>query len=69
MLAQNRKVVGGDGRQLIYVPMQGAAPGGTAAPAQAIVPELVSPTVDANPAAPVRSGRSGRTSGREEVVR
>ena len=69
VLAQNRKVVGGDGRQLIYVPMQGAAPAGTAAPTQAIVPELVSPTVDANPAAPVRSGRSGRTSGREEVVR
>ena len=65
VLAQNRKVVGGDGRQLIYVPMQGAnATAG--APQQGIVPELVSPAVTASEPDSVRSGRTGRSQGREE---
>ena len=65
VLAKNRKVVGGDSRQLIYVPM---GQGRTSAPPASIVPELVSPTVDAttdprsNPEQglprPDRSGRS-----------
>ena len=67
VLAQNRKVVGGDGRQLIYVPMRdgGRTPD---APVQAVVPELVAPAAAAN-ADPVRTGRSGRTTSREEDVR
>ena len=67
VLANNRKVVGGDGRQLIYVPMRDGAQA-PAAPVQAGVPELVAPAVEANAADPVRSGRGGRTT-REEGVR
>lgn len=69
VLARNRKVVGGDGRQLIYVPMAGSAQ--PAAPAPAVLPDLVSPPVQANAAAedPARPGRGGRPAGREEVVR
>lgn len=68
VLARNRKVVGGDGRQLIYVPMQQDA---RPAPAsQAVLPDLVSPTVEATaPEASARPGRSGRPAGREESVR
>ena len=54
VLADNRKVVGGDSRQLIYVPMTGQ--GGSAPPL--LTPEIVSPTVNATSeeaAAPVRS--------------
>ena len=69
VLAQNRKVVGGDGRQLIYVPMQGATTTMPAPQQQGIVPELVSPTVTTTEQDPVRSGRSGRTQGREEATR
>lgn len=62
VLADNRKVVGGDGRQLIYVPMQGA--NAVPPPAPAILPQLVSPTVEATvePARPARKGR-------EETIR
>ena len=68
VLAQNRKVVGGDGRQLIYVPMRdgGRTPD---APVQAVVPELVAPAGATTTADPVRTGRSGRTTSREEDVR
>ncbi len=58
VMAGNRKVVGGDGRQLIYVPMEGAK-GVMPAPATAIVPDLVSPMVNATDDG-VRSGRKGR---------
>lgn len=70
VLADNRTVVGGDGRQLIYVPMQGgkAAGSATTAPPAALAPELISPTVEAT-AEPARSARSGRAAGREEGVR
>ncbi|RZA21023.1 MAG: FtsH protease activity modulator HflK [Lysobacteraceae bacterium] len=63
VLAGNRTVVGGDGRQLIYVPMQGAnaaqSAGSTQAQAQAILPDLVSPTVEAT-TDQARPGRKGR---------
>ena len=68
VLAENRKVVGGDGRQLIYVPMQGATTTQPALPSQAILPDLVSPTVEATND-PVRAGRQARGAGREENVR
>ena len=67
VMAGNRKVVGGDGRQLIYVPMDGAKTS-MPAPATAIVPDLVSPTVNATEDA-VRKGRQGRPEGREEASR
>ena len=67
VLARNRKIVGGDGRQLIYVPLDGAA---KQAPAQAMLPELWAPTgAAAAPEAQARPGRSGRPAGREENVR
>ena len=67
VMAGNRKVVGGDGRQLIYVPMEGTK-SAMPAPATALVPDLVSPTVNATEDA-VRTGRQGRPEGREGVSR
>src|SRR5690606_21980057 len=68
VLAENRKVVGGDGRQLIYVPMPGAGAPVHASALPAVAPDLVSPTVQAETGG-VRSGRSSRPAGREEVQR
>ena len=56
VLAENRKVVGGDGRQLIYVPM----PGDRTATAPALVPtEVIAPaaTASGGDARPQRSPR------------
>lgn len=67
VLSDNRKVIGGDGRQLIYVPMDGKRSSPSAA-VQGIIPaELVSPTVNAttNDTRPERSARPGR----DEVTR
>ena len=51
VLADNRKVVGGDGRQLIYVPMPGQSGSGSAGPS--VLPqEILSPTVTATETAP-----------------
>ena len=58
VMAGNRKVVGGDSRQLIYVPMDGAK-GAMPAPATAIVPDLVSPMVNVTDDS-VRNGRKSR---------
>lgn len=61
VMARNRKIIGGDGRQLIYVPMgQGNTAG--AAPSPALVPELLSPAVNATTDLP----RPDRASGRGE---
>ncbi|MEF9978536.1 MAG: FtsH protease activity modulator HflK [Thermomonas sp.] len=71
VLSENRTVVGGDGRQLIYVPMQGAkSPNAAAstAPPAALAPELVSPTVNVVEDS-ARSGRQGRPEGREGASR
>lgn len=72
VLAENRKVVGGDGRQLIYVPMvgQGAAGGnvpGMLPQAPAAV-EAILPT-DTQDIGASRPQRSARPTGREEVTR
>ena len=54
VLADNRKIVGGDGRQLIYVPMAGQ--GGGSAPAQPLLtPDIVSPPVSAEASRPARN--------------
>ena len=72
VLAGNRKIVGGDSRQLIYVPMEGQ--GGTSSgQAPLLTPEVLAPEVVSNPTATsdstnTRSGRTPRT-GREEVSR
>lgn len=67
VLGENRKVVGGDGRQLIYVPMQGQA--GTTTSAPPVLPsDLVAPTVNAI-GNEVRPERSARPTGREEATR
>lgn len=47
VLADNRKVVGGDGRQLIYVPMGNATVPASATPL--LPPETIAPTVNAIP--------------------
>ncbi|MFP5374544.1 MAG: FtsH protease activity modulator HflK [Gammaproteobacteria bacterium] len=67
VLAENRKVVGGDSRQLIYVPMAGrgtAAGAASPAPAQPLLtPEVVSPALEGNAAGasprPTRQPRNG----------
>ncbi|HET6434703.1 MAG TPA: FtsH protease activity modulator HflK [Xanthomonadaceae bacterium] len=69
VLAENRKVVGGDSRQLLYVPMAGQA-GGAQATRPMLTPDLVAPTVTSTPDdSEVRPGRSGRPDGREEASR
>ncbi|WP_202839859.1 FtsH protease activity modulator HflK [Luteimonas saliphila] len=64
VLADNRKVVGGDGRQLIYVPMNQAA-GGSDSPAPPVLPaDIVSPPVGATPDASLpRPTRGARADG------
>ena len=61
VLAKNRVVVGGDGRQLIYVPMPTPTAATTAPP---LLPDVLSPTVsatgDADDARPGRDRGDGR---------
>jgi modulator of FtsH protease HflK len=60
VLANNRKVVGGDSRQLLYLPMsptRGSGAQQTSAPA-ALPPELLAPTVTATPESTIRPPRS-----------
>lgn len=68
VVAGNRKVVGGDGRQLIYVPMPAQA-GGASGGAPAVLPsDVVMPAVQST-APSARSERPDRPAGREEVER
>ena len=72
VLARNRKVIGGDGRQLIYVPM-GNAPGatqpqsGTATPAPA--GEALLPVIESSPDNLRDGTRDGSRTGRGEASR
>ncbi len=68
VLAGNRTIVGGDGRQLIYVPMEKPAGGGATAAPPLLTPDLVAPTVNAAPDDDVRPGRNPR-GGDEEPSR
>lgn len=56
VLANNRKVIGGDSRQLLYLPV---APGrgGAQTAAPALPPEVVAPTVTATPESSIRPQR------------
>ena len=74
VLAGNRKIVGGDSRQLIYVPMEGQG-GASSSQPPLLTPEVLSPEITAtqsggtdSDSAATRSGRTPRT-GREEVTR
>lgn len=68
VLSGNRKVVGGDSRQLIYVPMAEQERSGTAAGrAPMLTPDIISPSVTSESDA--RVGRTGRPVGREETTR
>ncbi|MGS1079958.1 FtsH protease activity modulator HflK [Pseudoxanthomonas beigongshangi] len=68
MRQNNRKVIGGDSRQLIYLPMP--AQGGANAAAPAPTPEVVMPAVESSATTPLRSAeRPARPAGREESGR
>ena len=68
VLANNRTVVGGDSRQLIYVPMAQKGSGASAAPL--LSPDLIAPTVNATTDDDVRPDRNPRGgSGDEEPTR
>jgi membrane protease subunit HflK len=71
VLADNRKVIGGDSRQLIYVPMAGAGAASAPSAAQAALPsEIVMPSVESTPSGSARSAvRTPRPAGREEPQR
>jgi modulator of FtsH protease HflK len=69
VLGGNRKVVGGDGRQLIYVPMgQGATTATTSAVPNVLPADLVAPTITSTPNDP-RADRGERVDERAEVTR
>ncbi|MGH8078050.1 MAG: FtsH protease activity modulator HflK, partial [Lysobacter sp.] len=70
VLAGNRKIVGGDSRQLLYVPMAekaGTKPAGNGT--ALLAPELLAPAVTASAEADARVGRTARPVGREEPNR
>jgi membrane protease subunit HflK len=79
VLSENRKVVGGDGRQLIYVPMPGAGNGGANASGNTssntlppLPVDIAAPTVNATTGdadSDARPERSTRPNGREEPSR
>ena len=69
VFARNRKVVGADSRQLIYVPMPGAAAGVAPSVPPVIGAEAVLPAIESAPE-PLRSGvRDPQRSGRQEPAR
>ena len=65
VLAENRKVVGGDGRQLIYVPMERGAGGASSSVVPVLPQDLIAPPVSATPEVLPRPDRGSR----EENVR
>ncbi|QNP40060.1 FtsH protease activity modulator HflK [Lysobacter solisilvae (ex Woo and Kim 2020)] len=64
VLAENRTIVGGDSRQLIYVPMGDKRPPPSAASAPLLTPDVLSPAVNADasnePGRPSRGSRPTR---------
>ncbi|MDL5368215.1 FtsH protease activity modulator HflK [Xanthomonas sp. NCPPB 2654] len=78
VLSENRKVIGGDGRQLIYVPMpaDGKGAAGAAPPASSsggvptLPQDVLMPSLSSSSAESIRSPeRTPRPNGREEVQR
>ncbi len=60
VLANNRKVIGGDSRQLLYLPMSPSRSSGgqTTSAAPALPPEVIAPTVTSTPESTIRPPRS-----------
>ncbi|MEB1529755.1 FtsH protease activity modulator HflK [Xanthomonas sp. WHRI 7945] len=77
VLSENRKVIGGDGRQLIYVPMPADGKGASAAPPASssggvptLPQDVLMPSLSSSSAESIRSPeRTPRPNGREEVQR
>ena len=69
VLAKNRTVVGGDGRQLIYVPMAPAGAATTAPVGPAIGAEALMPAIESTPEATRGTGRDSARTGREDPAR
>ncbi len=67
VLSDNRKVVGGDGRQLIYVPMAGASSPATSAQAAPLPADMIMPQVESTPSTIRSPVRTPRPAGREEA--
>lgn len=67
VLADNRTIVGGDSRQLLYVPMTGGQGGNTGTTAPVLSPDVLDPVTATDQG--TRSGRTTRPRGREEVTR
>lgn len=66
VLSQNRKIVGGDGRQLLYLPVQpsrGAAAAGASSSSSAPLPEMVAPVVTSTPDTSIRPPRGADNQG------
>jgi modulator of FtsH protease HflK len=65
VLAQNRTIVGGDSRQILYVPMASAGAGSAAAPAPSsgplVTPDVLAPVTATDGSRPGRTGREPRS--------
>jgi len=76
VLSENRKIIGGDGRNVLYVPLGADGRTGNAAQVPLTTPDVVLPASNSGSASPVTTdpgrptGRpTGRASGREEGAR
>lgn len=65
VLSQNRKIVGGDSRQLLYLPVPPARGGTGGSQMQALPPELIAPTVTSTPDDNPQTLRRPRSQGRD----
>jgi membrane protease subunit HflK len=65
VLSQNRKIVGGDSRQLLYLPVPPARGGTGTSQMQALPPELIAPTVTSTPDDNPQTLRRPRSQGRD----
>jgi membrane protease subunit HflK len=64
VLADNRKIVGGDSRQLLYVPMDDRR--GTASNAPLLTPDVLAPASGTDSTDPARPSRSPRPTREED---
>lgn len=65
VLSRNRKIIGGDSRQLLYLPVPPARGAAASTQMQAPPPELIAPTVTATPDDNSQTLRRPRSQGRE----
>ncbi len=68
VLTDNRTIIGGDSRQLIYVPMADKRNAPATASSPLLTPDLLTP-MTTEPADTARPSRPSRSTGREEVTR